>query len=325
MAMARYVVGVDGGQSSTLAVLADAAGRVLGAGHAGPSNHITEPGGPERCERAVRDAVAGAVAAAGVPLEAVAFVLCGMTGAFPATAAAVDRALPRTPHRMVHDSVTAFHGATGGQPGAVVIGGTGSVGYGEDRAGNGLRLGGWGYLMGDEGSAYWVALQAAQAVARAADGRGPATMLERLLPAAVGADGVRGFHTWLYGSAERSDVARLARTVDEAASAGDAVAAAILERAGAELADLAVHVVRRLGLADGHPVVSYVGGVFRSATVRRSFRERAEREVPGARVRDPLLSPVGGAVLLALREVQGAIAEDTVTRLRESLAQFDVK
>ena len=186
--MARFAVGVDGGQSSTLAVVVDAAGRVLGAGKAGPSNHITEPGGPERCRRAVADSVAAAVKAAGLTLGDVAYVMCGMTGAFPATREAVARALPDTSHDMVHDSVTAFHGATGGRAGAIVIGGTGSVGYGEDGAGNSLRLGGWGYLMGDEGSAYWIALQAVRGIAAAYDGRAPKTALLRLLPEAVAFD-----------------------------------------------------------------------------------------------------------------------------------------
>lgn len=323
--MARFAVGVDGGQSSTLAVVVDAEGRVLGTGKAGPSNHITEPGGPERCRRAVADSVAGALQAAGLAMDDVAFVLCGMTGAFPATREAVNRALPNTPHDMVHDSVTAFHGATGGKPGVMVIGGTGSVGYGEDGAGKGLRLGGWGYLMGDEGSAYWIALQAVRTFAAAHDGRAPATLLQQLLPKAVGASDIHTFHTWLYGEESRSNVAALAGTVDAAAEAGDGVAASILAEAGKELADLAVAVLERLALQAATPRVSYVGGVFRSRTVLRSFEEHVKERIPGADVAAPLLPPIGGAALLALRELVGTVTDEHIEQIRESLAAHGVQ
>ena len=318
--MARFAVGVDGGQSSTLAVVVDAAGRVLGAGKAGPSNHITEPGGPERCRRAVADSVAAAVKAAGLTLGDVAYVLCGMTGAFPATREAVARALPDTSHHMVHDSVTAFHGATGGRAGAIVIGGTGSVGYGEDGAGNSLRLGGWGYLMGDEGSAYWIALQAVRGIAAAYDGRAPKTALLRLLPEAVGAEDIRAFHTWLYGQESRSHVAALSKAVDEAAEAGDAMALSILAAAGRELGDLDVAVLERLGMGTGTPRVSYVGGVFRSRTVLSSFEAYVKERNPKADVAPPLLPPIGGAALLALRKLAGAVGDEHIDRLRTGLA-----
>lgn len=323
--MARFAVGVDGGQSSTLAVVVDAEGNVLGAGKAGPSNHITEPGGPERCRRAVADSVVAALGAAGLKMDDVAYVLCGMTGAFPATREAVARALPDTRHDMVHDSVTAYHGATGGLPGAIVIGGTGSVGYGEDGQGKGLRLGGWGYLMGDEGSAYWIALQAVRAMAAAHDGRAPATSLLDLVPHAVGAGDIHTFHTWLYGQESRSAVAALSSTVDKAAEAGDEVAATILAEAGRELADLAVTVLDRLELAAAAPRVSYVGGVFRSRSVLRSFEANVKERIAGAGVASPLLPPIGGAALLALKQLAGAVGEAHVERIRTGLAAHGVE
>lgn len=322
--MGRYAIGVDGGQSSTVSVLIEASGRVLGMGRSGPSNHITEPGGPERCQKAVADAVNSALASADLALSEIDFVLCGMTGAYPATEAAVARALPKTRHRMVHDSVTAFYGATGGRPGVVVIGGTGSVGYGEDAAGRTLRLGGWGYLMGDEGSAYWVALQAAQAVGKSVDQRGPETLLAELLPAAVGAGDMKAFHTWLYSIGDRSAIARLAGSVDQAARQGDGVARDILGRAGVELAELAVAVLQQLGIGEAAPWVSYVGGVFQSETLRRAYIEHVKATLATAQVEPPILPPVGGAALLAMREIAGGVGDEERERLRQGLiARFD--
>lgn len=323
--MSRVAVGVDGGQSSTVCVVVTSSGEVLGHGLTGPSNHITEPGGPERCRAAVHGAVHSALESAGLTISDVGFVLCGMTGAFPATLEAVNKALGTTPHAMVHDSVTAYHGATGGRPGSVVIGGTGSVGYGEDEAGRSVRVGGWGYLMGDEGSAYWIALQAAQAVARAEDGRTPETVLARALPEAVGASDVRGFHTWLYGQDDRSAVARLAGIVDTAAQHGDAIALGILASAGKELGALSVAVLNQLGLTEGGVRASYVGGVFRSAIVRHSFTDHIVGAIPQAAVEPPVLPPVGGAALLALRELDGSVEEDVVLALRERLQAMGIR
>lgn len=323
--MGRYAIGVDGGQSSTLAVVAEASGKVLGSGTAGPSNHITEPGGPERCQKAVTDSVRAAVESAGVTLDEVGFVLCGMTGAFPATRDAVDRALLDIPHRMVHDSVTAFHGATGGKPGSIVIGGTGSVGYGENEYGESLRLGGWGYLMGDEGSSYWVALEAVRAIALAEDLRAPTTALSELLPQAVGAGDIRSFHTWLYGENDRSKIARLSGTVDRAAEAGDRVAKDILSRAGVELAKLSSAILSRLSMESGQPYVSYVGGLFRSQTVRASFAATVSEDIPGATVAAPQLPPVGGAALLAIRGLTGEVGEGVLSALEASLKEMRIE
>src|SRR5690554_2491465 len=83
--VSKIAVGVDGGQSSTVCVAVNAQGEVLGTGFGGPSNHITEPGGPERCRKSVHDSVYGALDAAGLSIQDVGFVLCGMTGAFPET------------------------------------------------------------------------------------------------------------------------------------------------------------------------------------------------------------------------------------------------
>src|SRR5690349_11265214 len=76
----RYVIGIDGGQTSTTAVLADETGRLLGVGHGGPANHIHEPGGVERVRRSLKDAIHDARASAGLPDAPIACAYLGMTG-----------------------------------------------------------------------------------------------------------------------------------------------------------------------------------------------------------------------------------------------------
>ncbi len=147
-----YVLAVDGGQSTTLSVIARTDGFILGAGLGGPANHLHEEGAKERCKKSISDSLASAMAEAG--LEAVRFdhVVLGMSGAAANSGLMKSLALEvlkdyvaEGHFQLEHDSVTAWAGGTAGEPGVVVIGGTGSVALAVDDKGNRARVGGWGY------------------------------------------------------------------------------------------------------------------------------------------------------------------------------------
>ncbi len=319
----RYLLAFDGGQTSTLCLVADETGTVLGIGRAGPSNHLDEPGGEERFQQAVRQSAAQALAMAGLAPTAVAVAVLGMTGARPRMADLAAPLLPGPALLVESDAVTAHAGALLGAPGVIVIAGTGSIALGIDATGRRATAGGWGYFLGDEGSAYWIGHQALQLACRAADGRDPPTALVQALPHHLGLADLQAVHAAIYaGRLDRPAIAGLAMAVDRAAADGDQTARQLLIAAGRELARAALAVVRQLDLGGGP--VAPVGGVFRaSALVRESFVQAVEAAGPGCRVVEPALPPVLGAVILGLRSLGREPDEAILARLRAAARRLE--
>ncbi|MBA2354824.1 MAG: ATPase, partial [Acidobacteria bacterium] len=158
-----WYLGIDGGQTRTRAVVADATGQVVGRGVGGPSNHVEAPGGRDRLRAGVSDSVAAALQQAGLPVLAeIAFasVYCGMTGEADYKHEVIAPLLRTSALLVEHDAPAALAGATVGEAGIIAIAGTGSVVYGETSSGERARTGGWGYLFGDEGSGFGLARDA---------------------------------------------------------------------------------------------------------------------------------------------------------------------
>jgi N-acetylglucosamine kinase-like BadF-type ATPase len=182
-----------------------------------------------------------------------------------------------------------------------VISGTGSLAYGENAAGRSVRAGGWGYLLGDEGSGYAIGLAALRAVARAADGRGHATALTEAVLAHWSLPCPQALIRHVYGGGmEREDIAALAPLVMRTAKDGEAVARAILEDAGRELALAAQAVIERLALPAPVPCALAGGVLLHSEIVRASFTASLDVAGVTARPVTRVPDPVEGAVKLAL-------------------------
>lgn len=304
--LAKVVLGVDGGQTSTTAAVCDLTGRLLGLGRAGPANHVWEPGGVSRARRAVTDSMARALRAAGLPRGYTAeAAFLGLTGAKAdgRTAQAVTGCVSAKRCRVDNDMVTALASATLGKPGVVVIAGTGTIAYAENARGRRASASGWGFLLGDEGGGFWIARQAIAAACRALDGRGRPTALAQALLEAARVDDLWDLHFLIYSEKmSRADIAALASVVPPVASAGDPAARHILRQAGRELGLAGGTVARRLRMHRGNLLVGMVGGVFRNAdTVRRSFRGEMRKHAPKSVFVEPRLTPAIGSVLLALK------------------------
>jgi glucosamine kinase len=310
---------VDGGQSTTLAVLWDVGGRVLGAGQGGPSNHLDEPGGRERLAGSLRASILGAFAASHRPVSPLRAACCGMTGGERFVAEALVGIVPIERLQVEYDFVTALAGALAGEPGVILIAGTGSIAFGMDAAGRRVRVGGWGYLLGDEGSGYDLGRQAFAAAARAEDGRGPETALLEAVVAHFGRACLWDVRQAIYaGEITRPEIAGLARVVSACAVGGDVVARRLLARAGEELAEAAAAVLRRLDMSDVPAMVSGVGGVFRAGlALRKPLLARLAALAPLARWQEALYPPIVGGALLALR----AAGVNVDAAVREELAR----
>ncbi len=296
-------LGVDGGQSSTRAVIGDESGRILATGEGGPVEHVGAPQGRERVFRALQESAGGACRQLGrdltdTPFEAAFF---GFTGADAGKRAIVEELIHARQIGLSDDSVIALTGALGGEPGIVTIAGTGSISFGRNEAGETARAGGWGYLFGDEGSAFDLARQALRAALRFEEGWGPSTVLRRMLCEAVGLDDIRLVQRKLY-SAEftRKRIAALAPLVEEAARLQDPVACSILENAARDLAAITDVVRARLFQRKESATIAYVGGVFRCAMLRSEFIGLVSSSGTN-RVIAPRHDPAVGALIEAYR------------------------
>jgi len=317
----RFVLGVDGGQSSTTAIIMDELGRLRGIGRGGPANHIHEPGGVERVRQSLRQAIAEACIRAGSRRLNIASAYLGMTGGTPEMEQVCRPAVPGQQMTLGHDSLIALYSVTLGGPGVVVIGGTGSIGYGRTATGQTATAGGWGYIMGDEGSGYWVALRALQECTKADDGRRSGTGLTGILLDHVKATDLWQLHRRIYsGELSRPDIAGLAEAVGRAAGKGERTAKAILREAGQELGLLASTVIRKLKVGAAPLQVGYVGGVFRCGpVVFEPFAEEVRRSAPAATLAAPQVPAAVAAGMLALEEIGLKVTDGVRKNIRDSL------
>jgi N-acetylglucosamine kinase-like BadF-type ATPase len=298
--MPDLYAGVDGGQSSTIAVVLDAEGRQLGRGTAGPSDHVDEPPGSERAALACESAVAEALRGAGLPADAtLSAVVIGLSG-YEGDWYGREPRFPGAAVRYKHDAVIALAGAIRERPAAVVIAGTGSAAYGEDAHRGAVRAGGFGYLFGDEGSSFAMARSALAGAMRCAD----AGVASNLAEAALGffdcADLRALARAVSLREISRPQLASFARVVLDAARLGDPAARGIVDEAALALADLALAVAGRLTGGDGAAIpVAFVGGAVENAEFRADVERRVSAAAPHVRVVAPAFEPAVGAAFLA--------------------------
>jgi N-acetylglucosamine kinase len=299
--VSRWFLGVDGGQSSTSALIGDEAGHVVGVGYAGPCNHVSSVESQARFRGAIGGAVGAALQAAGLTEATFASACLGLSGGPADKEALVRELVTAEQYRFTNDAVIALLGATGGAPGVIAIAGTGSIAYGRNSAGQTARAGGWGYVFGDEGGAFDLVRQAVRAALRHEEGWGHPTALREALLEATGAHDVNDLlHRFYTPEYPRSRVASYATLVDEAARNGDTAARDILHAAAQALATF-VAAVRRQLFHRGEPAhISYIGGVFRSEILRERFTMLAQLE-SDCPVHAPALGPAAGALMEAYR------------------------
>ncbi len=320
----QFVLGVDGGQTTTKCVLATTEGQVLGRGEGGGLIHLAEDRGREHLERALREAFAGAWSSAGLEPREVQALGLGLTGVEAGTPEArrVHELLPSLVRAervdVQSDAVAALMGAHAGQPGVIVVAGTGSIALGLDPQGRPARAGGWGWLVGDEGSAFAIGRGGLHSVFDALDGTGPATGLEPILLRHFQVDAVRDLKRRVNATDfGPRGFGALAPLVAQAAEQGDAVAAGIIREAGRALAAQVCAVIRRLNF-DQPACVAPIGGAFEHvAGLRQAFETAMNLASVPAIIVEPKLPPVLGAVILALRLCRGDL-DSALARLETS-------
>lgn len=272
----QLIIAVDGGGTKTDAWLAVcAAGKMLevvGRGSSGPSNPRAV--GLEVAQQNIQQAIGIALHGAqrtGQAVDSACLALSGV-GHEPIRLQMLQwaRSVPLARCvQVVHDAQAVLAAAFDDAVGVAVICGTGSFAYGVTRAGAWARAGGWGYLVGDEGSAFAIGRAALQALARAVDGRAPGTCLTDLLLKQMQLSEPAQVISALYGvdiSAARESMAALAPCVFQAARAGDQVAVQICHDSAMAVSELVCGVTSQLGLVAGQYDLALAGGVLINQT-----------------------------------------------------------
>jgi N-acetylglucosamine kinase-like BadF-type ATPase len=347
---ARFVMGIDGGATKTLAAVLDLRAGALHLGHAGPSNE--DAVGARSAVDALLAAADEAIERAGIGAEDLAAAVLAVAGTD--TEAVAQHVLDARTERwiVVNDVVGAWATATGAGPGVAVISGTGSnvfgVGGGDGRRpadARAWRAGGWGHLLGDEGSGYWLGVQSIKAALRDREASGPETALSEAVCKFFGTTSVEAVASRVYAKPlTKGEIAAFAKETARVAQDGDAVARELFERGARELADQIAAVIRQTGLGgetsgrgapstaapgarageaasgageaasgageaasgDGFPV-GLIGSAFKAGAVFVDPLARAVRaHAPLARVEIVEMAPVGGSLLLAIRACGGA-------------------
>jgi N-acetylglucosamine kinase-like BadF-type ATPase len=292
-------IGVDGGGTGSRALVTDQEGVELGMAQGPPA--LVHPSNPGAAAAAIAETIRAAVGAALITLPARA-LWAGLAGAGqPGAREAVEIALRSLALardvRVGMDVEGAHMDAFGDNPGVLLVVGTGSQAWGRDRVGREIRVGGWGGVLADEGSGYWLGLQGLKAVLRASDGRGPATVLTSTLLKTIGFTDPVAIVPWV-AQATKGEVAALAPLVLEGAAEGDEAAIGLVEEATRELRRY-LEVVRERWGPHHEPIpMALVGGLVEEGEPLRTFLAPLIQDVGGALQTGPVV-PVRGAACLA--------------------------
>jgi glucosamine kinase len=298
----RYLLGIDGGATKTLAAVLDLEQRAIHLAHAGPSNE--DAVGSRAAVAALVDVAEEAMERAGIAAEQLAAAVLAVAGTDTEAIVRQVRAVQGEDWIVVNDVVGAWAAATDAQPGIGAISGTGSNVFGVGPDQRAWRVGGWGHLLGDEGSGYWLGVESIRAALRDRDGSGPETALSEAVVEFFGAPSVEAVASLVYSKPlSKSEIAAFTVETCRLAEQGDSVARELYRRGAEQLAGQVAVVARETGLAqaDSFPL-GLIGSVFKAGELFAEPLAAAVREsAPGAQVAIVEMAPVGGSLQLALR------------------------
>jgi N-acetylglucosamine kinase-like BadF-type ATPase len=316
-----YVCGIDAGGSKSECAICAPDGAVLSSLRTEGAAFL---GDEARFAQAVKRGVDAACTSAAIDARDLRVVVAGIAGVdTPVMKQHAHRALtvafPATEVLIHNDATIALEAATSERPAGVLMGGTGSIAYGEDVAGRGYRVGGWGHIFGDEGSGYDVAVSAVSSVLRAVDGRdGETSLRARMLDHFALTDPREVIELADVAARDPSTVAAFAPQVFEAEREGDAVAGGIIARAADELAAIGVRLLKMVDPSGAATLVLGGSLLERDPHYAALVEARITARMPGARIAPPALPPVAGGLLKALAALGGVTDGEVV---RASLAE----
>jgi len=323
----KTVMGIDGGGTQTRAVIFNDKGLLLGIGVAESSNPNVV--GQKQSISALKIAMTAACDSAEIKLNSMDSVFLGISGlprvnreVFKKTLTDKLSFTTSQSFAIDHDLHIALTGGLVGEPGIVLVVGTGSACYGLKKDGSRSQSGGWGYLVDDFGSAYWIGLQALAAVAQSADQRAKPTALTHVIKEALELGEINQLISRIYDpSFSRDEIASLAPHVFFTATSGDTTALAIIHRGCEELARMTTTVARKLHWNNAPLKIVITGGVARAKKqFLNPLNAALKNNLPQATLIKPILPPVFGAVLLAYKLINISPSESLIKELKDQAA-----
>lgn len=302
-----HVLGIDAGGTKTICHLADERGTLIAEARAGGAN--LQAAGELHVEKVIHDVMEEAIGDRDIVPAAICLGIAGVDR--PEDSATVRGLMRRIGYKartlVVNDALVALEAGAPGAPGVVVISGTGSIAYGRNSRNEGARAGGWGHVLGDEGSGFWIGRAALRAVLREADRRGPRTLLTPLLLEHFEISEAQNLiHEVYQNKMQPSAIGALAQRVHQAFTRGDEAAIGILRGAADELEAFGVSVARRLELEREEFVFILGGGIFKAVPwLREELVRRLPQAFPTATAHLLDREPASGAVSFAIQEVRG--------------------
>ena len=305
MQMFKYVIGVDGGGTKTDVILVSHEGSIIGR-ILGSSTNYQAVGG-EKLKLKITSLIKKLLNETNVRENEISHLYLGLAGAGrKSDQDTIKKCFDDTDFKgkitVESDTRIAMAGAFGNRPGIILIAGTGDICFGMNADGEFFRSGGWGYLLGDEGSGYHIGHEAINAALKDYDGRGEPTSLRRLLETKYQLKSIDEIIPLVYQSKiDRAAIAGLAPMVYEEVKKGDSVAQQIIKEIGAELRKLIKSVKQNLNFKDKRVKVALIGSIFKQKEMLiHEIRNELHEIVTDIELTEPEFEPSLGAVLLAL-------------------------
>lgn len=297
-----YFLGIDGGGTKTEALICNESGCIVGRGISGPSNplFISKQAAFDNIRKAIESAVK--CYDGDMRLDSAAVCIPG-----------IKRYRDEVQSQLISDcrkvyidadELNAFYGALAKPYGIVVVAGTGSFAMGINKKGEKANLGGWGPLIGDEGSGYHIGISCLQSVVREYEGAGMKTSLTPKIKKHLCLKDIPELRKVIYTSEfDRKTIGDLSRIVHESALEGDTAAIEIITEAAGHLAELVNRTVKRLGMHDSEYDVVLTGGVRKFGDlILKPFSELISKSNANLNVAAPKLVPAAGALMIAMKE-----------------------
>ena len=307
----KYVIGVDGGGTKTVAALSDLNFKILKIAKTGPSN-LRNVGRIEEAVLNISKAILKVIK--GIKeknILSIFIALAAVEEEFKSEKEKIKREIFKNPKiskalrgdiEIVSDQIAAFRAGTDEKDGLVLIAGTGSVCHGR-RGKKEVKTGGWGWAN-DEGSGFWAGQKGYQAIFKDLDGRGPKTKITKLVFKEWKLKNKEDLMKKIYGKDSIRNISLISKTVDKASQMGDKVARKILEEAGEELSILAISVIKRLNFHNKKFPLVLIGAMFKSKIILNKLKKEIKKLAPRAEFIFPKEEPVIGAIKLAIENLK---------------------
>jgi len=306
----KYVIGVDGGGTKTVAALSDLNFKILKIAKTGPSN-LRNVGRIEEAVLNISKAILKVIK--GIKekeILSIFIALAAVKEEFKSEKEKIKREIFKNPKiskalrgdiEIVSDQIAAFRAGTDEKDGLVLIAGTGSVCHGR-RGKKEVKTGGWGWAN-DEGSGFWAGQKGYQAIFKDLDGRGPKTKITKLVFKEWKLKNKEDLMKKIYGKDSIRNISLISKTVDKASQMGDKVARKILEEAGEELSILAISVIKRLNFHNKKFPLVLIGAMFKSKIILNKLKKEIKKLAPRVEFIFPKEEPVMGAIKLAIENL----------------------